>query len=53
MTYETRWHNRSQSSLGGRDSESIDTEVTLSKMDVVLTFILEVSGAINKREFSF
>ncbi|KAB7508014.1 Calcium-dependent secretion activator, partial [Armadillidium nasatum] len=32
----------SQSSLGGRDSDSLDNEVTLSKMDVVLSFLLEV-----------
>ncbi|CAL4061228.1 unnamed protein product, partial [Meganyctiphanes norvegica] len=35
-------HSRSQSSLSGRDSDSIDTDVTLSKMDVVLSFVLEV-----------
>ncbi|XP_069174113.1 calcium-dependent secretion activator isoform X27 [Procambarus clarkii] len=35
-------HSRSQSSLSGRDSDSMDNEVTLSKMDVVLSFVLEV-----------
>ncbi|KAK3868923.1 hypothetical protein Pcinc_025726 [Petrolisthes cinctipes] len=35
-------HSRSQSSLSGRDSDSMDNEVTLSKMDVVLSFSLEV-----------
>ncbi|KAK8403194.1 hypothetical protein O3P69_001000 [Scylla paramamosain] len=35
-------HSRSQSSLSGRDSDSMDNEVTLSKMDVVLSFALEV-----------
>ncbi|XP_066949866.1 calcium-dependent secretion activator isoform X39 [Macrobrachium rosenbergii] len=35
-------HSRSQSSLSGRDSDSMDNEVTLSKMDVVLSFCLEV-----------
>ncbi|XP_050731223.1 calcium-dependent secretion activator-like isoform X4 [Eriocheir sinensis] len=34
--------SRSQSSLSGRDSDSMDNEVTLSKMDVVLSFALEV-----------
>ncbi|XP_064102335.1 calcium-dependent secretion activator-like isoform X9 [Macrobrachium nipponense] len=34
--------SRSQSSLSGRDSDSMDNEVTLSKMDVVLSFCLEV-----------
>ncbi|XP_042212858.1 calcium-dependent secretion activator-like isoform X7 [Homarus americanus] len=34
--------SRSQSSLSGRDSDSMDNEVTLSKMDVVLSFVLEV-----------
>ncbi|XP_076068686.1 calcium-dependent secretion activator 1 isoform X6 [Oratosquilla oratoria] len=33
---------RSQSSLSGRDSDSMDSEVQLSKMDVVLSFVLEV-----------
>lgn len=36
-------NSRSQSSLSGRDSDSMDNEVTLSKMDVVLSFALEVS----------
>ncbi|KAK8722382.1 hypothetical protein OTU49_012439 [Cherax quadricarinatus] len=35
-------HSRSQSSLSGRDSDSMDNEITLSKMDVVLSFVLEV-----------
>lgn len=35
-------HSRSQSSLSGRDSDSMDNEVTLTKMDVVLSFVLEV-----------
>lgn len=35
-------NSRSQSSLSGRDSDSMDNEVTLSKMDVVLSFALEV-----------
>ncbi|XP_069979070.1 calcium-dependent secretion activator isoform X11 [Penaeus vannamei] len=34
--------SRSQSSLSGRDSDSMDNEVTLTKMDVVLSFVLEV-----------
>ncbi|XP_069961074.1 calcium-dependent secretion activator isoform X3 [Cherax quadricarinatus] len=34
--------SRSQSSLSGRDSDSMDNEITLSKMDVVLSFVLEV-----------
>ncbi|XP_063857196.1 calcium-dependent secretion activator-like isoform X2 [Scylla paramamosain] len=35
-------HSRSQSLLSGCDSDSMDNEVTLSKMDVVLSFALEV-----------